>query len=166
MTKRILTVCLLASVVMVGCVNKSAEKNSEAKQLAAEKLITTGIDLAPKLSEVDSIVILFYNDPFGGDAERYTRFYRQFGAGRNDTVLALLKQNLSLPFQKEDTLRKCRSEGKIFCFANSQPVQTVYFTSQSQACHHLYFIHEGRYYYFQPNPQFEASLRRVKLLAK
>jgi hypothetical protein len=127
------------------------------------KLITSGMDLAPALAETDSVAILFYKDPFGGEADRYTRYYTQFNT-TTDSVIGLLKANFADTY-REDTLRKCRSEGKVFCFVKGKPVQTLYFTHQSEACYHVYFIHTGRYYYLPFQKQLESRLRQLKKLA-
>lgn len=162
---RFVFVTAVFSFLFFACGNPESNKGDDNIVKAEEiKLITTGIDLAPALAETDSVVILFYKDPFGGEADRYTRYYTQFNS-TTDSVIGLLKTNLAETF-REDTLRKCRSEGKIFCFAKGKPVQTVYFTHQNEACYHLYFIHTGRYYYLPFLPALEDRLRQLKTLAK
>jgi len=127
-------------------------------------LITTGITLEPGLATADSISILFYKHPFTDDKEQYTRFYTSFQT-TTDTVLALLKENMTLPFT-EDSLRDCRSEGKMFVFSKGKVAQTIYFTTQSAQCTHLYFINTGRYYYFPFQAALQQRLAVLKALAK
>lgn len=158
---RFVLISLLVSTMLVACGHREKEAASNALVNAdAIKLITTGIDLTPALADMDSVAILFYKDPFGGEADRYTRYYTQLNTS-TDSVIGQLKTNLSESF-REDTLRQCRSEGKIFCFVKGKPVQTIYFTHQSEACYHLYFIHTGRYYYFPFHAQLESRLRQLK----
>lgn len=149
------------SLLLFGCGNpQTGERSSSAVNADSVMLITTGIDLAPALAETDSVAILFYKDPFGGEPDRYTRYYTQFNTA-TDSVIRVLKTNLAATY-REDTLRQCRSEGKIFCFVKGKPVQTIYFTHQSEACFHLYFIHTGRYYYLPFDKSLETRLRQLK----
>jgi hypothetical protein len=155
---------LVIMLAAAGCMDTAPDQNTNLSLNSdSVRLITTGIDLTPSLAAVDSIAILFYKDPFGGEADRYTRYYTQYNA-TSDSVIHWLKANMAEPF-KEDTLRQCRSEGKIFCFVNGKPVQTVYFTHQSETCDHLYLIHTGRYYYLPFNQQLESRLKQLKTLA-
>ena len=155
---------LVLLLAMLGCRQPGEEQAQTGRPVAdSVKLILTGTDLTPELLQADSLLVLFYKNPFGDDPDRYTRYYRQYGT-RSDKLIGLLKANLGQPF-REDTLRYCRSEGKIYVFASGKPVQTVYFTAQGEGCHHLYFIHTGRYYYFAPDSALEARLQQVKPLA-
>jgi hypothetical protein len=54
----------------------------------------------------------------------------------------------------------------MYCFRMGRPVQTLYFTSQNQRCNHLYFIHEGRYYYLLPDSTFFKALYEGKRQAR
>lgn len=158
---RFILITVFSSFLLHGCGNpQSGDKSSAATNADSVRLITTGIDLAPALAETDSVAILFYKDPFGGEPDRYTRYYTQFNTA-TDSVIQQLKTNLAETYRK-DTLRQCRSEGKIFCFVKGKPVQTIYFTHQSEACYHLYFIHTGRYYYLPFEKSLEARLRQLK----
>lgn len=127
-------------------------------------LITTGLALEPDLAEADSISVLFYKRPFTDDKEQYTRFYTSYQSG-SDTVIALLRANMAQPFT-EDSLRDCRSEGKMFVFSKGKVAQTIYFTTQSAQCTHLYFINTGRYYYFPYQEALQKRLQVLKKLAK
>ncbi len=127
-------------------------------------LITTGTTLEPRFLEMDSIAVLFYNDPFGGDAERYTRYYKTF-TSNTDSIIGLLQANMAMPFT-EDSLRNCRSEGKMFCFTKGKVIQTVYFNTKQDGCYQMYFINTARYYYFKPMPALVAQLAKVKTLAR
>jgi hypothetical protein len=127
-------------------------------------LITTGTTLEPGFLEMDSIAVLFYHDPFGKDAERYTRYYKTFTSNA-DSIIGLLQANMAQPFT-EDSLRNCRSEGKMYCFSKGKVIQTVYFNTKQEGCYQLYFINTARYYYFKPMPALVAQLAKIKTKAK
>lgn len=111
---RFFLVAVFFSCLFIGCGHSdTGDKGSSVMNADSITLITSGIDLAPALAETDSVAILFYKDPFGGEADRYTRYYTQFNT-TTDSVIQLLKTNLAETY-REDTLRQCRSEGKIFC---------------------------------------------------
>lgn len=141
-----------------------AANNTAATKEDSIVLITTGLALEPGLAEADSVNILFYTNPFTAEKERYTRFYTSYQTAA-DTVLPLLKANLAQPFV-EDTLRDCRSEGKMFVYRKGKVAQTIYFTTQSPACTHLYFINTGRYYYFPFQKALQQRLKVLKTLAR
>lgn len=155
---------LLASIYLLcACQNhQPAQTTVAAKDTTV--LITTGLALEPDVATADSISVLFYTDPFNGDKERYTRYYKSYQTS-SDTAIALLQNNLSQPFT-EDTLRDCRSEGKMFVYSKGKVAQTIYFTTQSAACTHLYFINTGRYYYFSFDKALQQRLQELKKLAR
>jgi hypothetical protein len=151
--------------LLANCNPATAPKQPLAETSADSiTLITTGITLEPRFKEIDSVAVLFYNDPFGDDAERYTRYYKTF-TSNSDSLIGLLQQNMAEPFT-EDSLRNCRSEGKMYCFTKGKVVQTVYFSMQANGCNHLYFINTARYYYFIPMPALVAQLAKVKTVAR
>lgn len=152
------------TLVLYACSNHQPTTATTAESAAPLPLITTGVALEPDLADADSIAVLFYTNPFTADKEQYTRFYTSYTTG-SDTVLALLKQNMAQPFT-EDSLRDCRSEGKMFVYNNGKVAQTIYFTTQSAQCTHLYFINTGRYYYFPFQAALQQRLAVLKALAK
>lgn len=163
--KKFLDYALLLLIVcsLVAC-QSNQPTNAATTAKDSTVLITTGITLEPGLATADSISILFYKHPFTDDKEQYTRFYTSYTTG-SDTVLALLKQNMAQPFT-EDSLRDCRSEGKMFVYNNGKVAQTIYFTTQAPQCTHLYFINTGRYYYFPFQAALQQRLAVLKALAK
>ncbi|QGW27180.1 hypothetical protein [Phnomibacter ginsenosidimutans] len=155
-------------LLMVACLLVACQSNQRTNTATTAKdstvLITTGLGLEPDLAAADSISILFYKHPFTDDKEQYTRFYTSYQT-TTDTVLTLLKENMAQPFT-EDSLRDCRSEGKMFVYSKGKVAQTIYFTTQSAACTHLYFINTGRYYYFPFQAVLQQRLIALKTLAK
>jgi hypothetical protein len=128
-------------------------------------LITKGTQLVPALKQMDSIRVMFYLDPFGPDAERYTRYYTEYLAAAGDSLLPMVARAMDQAFVPSDTVRNCRSEGKMYGYKNGKVAQVLYFTHQNEACTHVYFIHEARFYYFglpnelyQKLQQLEASV--------
>lgn len=158
------TIIALLVLVMglLSCRSNNSRQQQQAAQSSSDSLIliTTGTQLVPAFSSVDSLLFMFYHDPYGKDSTRYTRYYRQIGSA-DSSVTSVLMDILATPF-REDSLRACRSEGKLYCFAKGRPVQTIYFSRQNDQCLHLYFIHEARYYYFKPNNAWYALLDSMK----
>lgn len=152
-------------VVVAAACQQTAAPPTTTAAVPDVQPITQAAQLVPALATTDSALFIFYDNPYEGDAERYTRYYKQAGS-RADSALQIVKQALAIPFVMQDSLRSCRSEGKIFCFAAGRPVQTLYFSRQSAACTHVYLIHEGRYYYWQPSNAFFKSLDAMKRLAR
>ncbi|HSC54852.1 MAG TPA: hypothetical protein VLC98_14565 [Phnomibacter sp.] len=151
-------------VLLNSCIEKSQDGKPKPAKTDSIDLITTGTKLVPAFAQMDSIAILFYKDPFGADEERYTRYYTLF-TSHTDSVIGRVQQNMDLPFT-EDSLRNCRSEGKMYCFSKGKVVQTVYFNTLQQNCTQLYFIHEGRYYYFKPLQSLILQLASLKKQAR
>jgi hypothetical protein len=156
----------IAIVLLLENCNPAAEPKQPSLEATADTitLITTGTTLEPRFLEMDSVAVLFYNDPFGEDAERYTRYYKTF-TSNNDSIIDLLKANMAETFT-EDSLRNCRSEGKMYCFSKGKVIQTVYFNTRQNGCLQLYFINTARYYYFRPMPALVEQLAKVKSMAK
>jgi len=156
----------IALVFLLANCNPATAPKQPSEEATADTitLITTGTTLEPRFLIMDSIAVLFYNDPFGGDAERYTRYYKTF-LSNSDSIIGFLQANMALPFT-EDSLRSCRSEGKVFCFSKGKVIQTVYFNKKKEGCYQLYFINTGRYFYFKPMPALVAQLAKVKTMAK
>jgi len=161
---KIFLVSLIVAVSVSGCQPAASPKEQLATVADSITLITTGTTLEPRFKEMDSVSVLFYNDPFGADSDRYTRYYKTF-TSNSDSLIDLLQANMAEPFT-EDSLRNCRSEGKMYCFGKGKVIQTVYFNTKQDGCIQLYFIHTARYYYFKPLPALVTQLAKVKTLAK
>ena len=104
------------------------------------------MQLDERLSGADSLVFIFYNDPHGKDSLRYTRFYRQY-ATIDSALIQFVKANLLDSTTRFEKIKKCHSEGKIWCFKKGEIFQTIYFSSFSEDCSFLYIIRDGQFYY-------------------
>lgn len=133
--------------VAICCKNPSDTKTKDTIQFKAD---STAYSLDQRLKEVDSLVIVFYKDPYGPDSLRYTRYYKQVGVVGGFEVF---KSQLSSFYIKQD-LRKCRSEGKIWCFIKGKVFQTIYFSTRCDDCCFTYLIKDGDFYYSTINPAF------------
>lgn len=117
------------------------------KQPRKNEMAATALDLDQRLKAADSLVVVFYKDPYGEDALRYTRYYTQISV--TDTfAIAILKQQLAQPYTKEQNRRKCRGEGKIGCYTKAKIFQTLYFSTFCDTkCCYVYLIKNGNFYY-------------------
>ncbi len=156
-------ILLAFTITVFACKNEKNGAN-ENEQLPSGFQAVTLATIEPRLQQFDSLAALIYKDPFGGEAERYTRYYR-LKALTDSSNLAIVNNQLQEPFVKSDTLRECRSEGKIHVFAGGKIKQTIYFATAPQACRHVYIIHEGFYYYMPMQPAFDSAFRQWKTTA-
>jgi len=132
---------LFASAVsLYSCKNNEAEKRTPGQQ------IVTALDVDARLKQADSLVVVFYNDPYGEDSLRYTRYYKQVSVIDAGTIEILQKQ-LSSEFNMREKRNACRGEGKIWCFTNGKIFQTLYFSTRCEDCCYLYLIKDGNFYY-------------------
>ena len=154
---------LAITLTAFACNNETKTVTKTAPSADDNQAVTlAGVE--PRLQEFDSLAALIYKDPFGGEAERYTRYYR-LKALTDSSNLAIVNNQLKEPFVKSDTLRECRSEGKIHVFDDGKIKQTIYFATEPQACRHVYIIHEGFYYYMPMQPAFDSAFRQWKTTA-
>lgn len=149
---------------VVACMSCSdpAKKNSEANSFVTA---TNGIELDIRLNKADSLVFVFYKDPFGNDSLRYTRYYTHY-ATTDSTNISLLLQNLKKPFTKLEKVKNCRSEGKIWCYTNAGIFQTVYFSTRCDACCFIYIIKDGFFFYMKLDGPLANRLISLKTLSK
>src|SRR5688572_30685535 len=94
------------------------------KPVEGKASIENGISLDNRFEQTDSIVIVFYKDPFGGDSLRYTRYYTQVTSTGMEDIAIMLEQ-LKINFQQEAKRGNCRNEGKIWCFTRGKVFQTL-----------------------------------------
>lgn len=154
---------LLWLLISIGCSEASNNGNEQQVAQVRPVQVSNGLQLEPALQQLDSIRIFFYLRPFTDHAELYTRYY-QTSLSQQDTLLTMVSMAIQQPFQ-EDTLRNCRSEGKIFCYRNGKVAQVLYFSKQHKGCTHLYMIHTGRYYYFPLPAYLYEALMNMKAAA-
>lgn len=120
----------------------------------------TGILLDERLSMADSLVVVFYKDPYGQDSLRYTRYYTQSSVIDSLSLTQLNLQTKELFTASEK--RSCRNEGKVWCFTKGKIFQTLYFSTQCNFCCYVYLIKDGIFFYSRILPSFADWLRVQK----
>lgn len=123
------------------------------------------LDVDERLKAADSLVVVFYKDPYGADSLRYTRYYTQVSIVGSDAI-ALLQQQLKEKAEKLEEYRKCRGGGKIWCYWKGKIFQTVYFSNRCDDCCHVYIIKDGFYYYTSILQSFVTWLESAKVLSE
>jgi hypothetical protein len=153
--------CLLIILSYISC------KTPAKKQEAANPFLTAtnGIELESRFLTADSLVFVFYKDPYGDDSLRYTRYYTQMST-TDSNYIKLLLQNFAKPFEKFEKVKKCRSEGKIWCYSKGKIFQTVSFATRCNDCCFVYFIKDGYFFYTALDTALANSLSFIKPLAK
>ena len=148
---------IILAVGILSC-KQPSQKNSSVVA------VQTGLTLDERLNALDSMVVVFYNDPFGPDSLRYTRFYKQLSL--TDTMnIQALKQQLQKTFDGPKERVNCRGEGKIWCFSKGKIFQTLYFSTQCDDCCFIYLIKDGNFYYSKTDEAFMRWLFSIKPMA-
>lgn len=142
----------------------SCNDNNPKKQKETGLPASTAIELDTRLKDADSLVVVFYKDPYGEDSLRYTRYYTQVSI-TNDQGLATLQKDLEQTFSGQEKKRNCRSEGKIWCFVKGKVFQTIYFSTRCDDCCYLYLIKDGNFYYSPITADMTAWLAGLKPLS-
>ncbi|HMP92782.1 MAG TPA: hypothetical protein PKD90_07920 [Phnomibacter sp.] len=130
--------------------------------------ISSGLAVAPNLSQADSMQLIYYMNPYGKDSLRYTRFFT-FVATADTLLASQIKQALEAPVASSLEKKKCRDEGKIFLFRkDGQELKTLYFAKEPRAgdCRALYFIHNGTFYYVPITEALTNTLAAYQKIAK
>jgi hypothetical protein len=145
------SISVLLMILFFACNNETQVPEPESPAYATR----TGWDIEPSFENIDSLQILYFDNPYG-DSLKYTRFFSFYNT--SDTVLVnALKQQTHLVYQQRSNVDTCRSQGKIFLFKDEQPVKTLYFSGNCPACCVVYFIKDGNFYYMG----FDENLRRL-----
>ena len=126
---------------------------------------TTILMLDERLNHIDSLVFVFYKDPLGNDSLRYTRFYTQYSTTETKDI-NILKNEINQPTERFEKVKKCRSQGKIWCFKKGEIFQTLYFSDFGGDCTFMFFIKNGQFYYCPLKTDFIETIRNLKLLSK
>jgi len=134
-------------VSFCACKNNEAEKKTVAQQAI------TALDVDRRLKQADSLVVVFYNDPYGEDSLRYTRYYKQVSV-IDASAIEVIQKQLSSEFKMQEKRNACRGEGKIWCFTNGKIFQTLYFSTRCEDCCYLYLIKDGNFYYTRISSSF------------
>lgn len=146
---------IIVFFLIAGSISCQNPIDTKTKDRIQHKTDSTAYILDQRLKQVDSLVLVFYKDPYGRDSLRYTRYYKQVGVVGG---LEAFKAQLSAVYTKQG-LRKCRSEGKIWCFAKGKVYQTIYFSTFCNDCCFTYLIRDGDLYYSTINTAFVEWLR-------
>jgi hypothetical protein len=156
---------MIAAVIFLSACTYDKKENGQSVESTIAIVPKTGFELDGRFSEMDSAVFVFYDDPFGSDSLRYTRFYKQHGTSA-DSLIGPLAQALKLPFAKFEKVKPCRAEGKVWLFAKGKIFQTVYFSRGHGACSFMYVIKDGFFYYMDIQQPMIDQLAIIKPLAK
>lgn len=159
--KIIIIIFGITAFTCISC-NDPGNKKSEANSFLRA---TNGIELDARLNTADSLVFVFYKNPFTSDSLRYTRYYTQY-ATTDTTNISLLLQNLKAPFTKLEKVKNCRSEGKVWCYAKGRIFQTIYFSTRCDNCCFIYIIRDGFFFYMNLDKSLTNRLTELKLLSK
>ena len=160
-SKNIFFISLLISLGLVNCSAPTKRQEDANPFLKA----TTGVEMDSRFLKADSLIVVFYKDPYGDDSLRYTRYYTKLAT--TDTAnVALLLTNLSKPFTKFEQVKQCRSEGKIWCYSQGSIFQTVSFSTRCNDCCFVYFIKDGYFFYTPLDSSFAQRLAVLKSLSK
>jgi hypothetical protein len=120
----------------------------------------TGLGFQPAIKSADSVQVIFYTNP-DGDPKRYTRYYTLVNLS-DSLHIKTLKASIDKSFERLESVKSCRSEGKFFFFSKGNPVQTIYFSNRGDSCNHLYFIADGWFYYMPMDSTTAQNLKDLK----
>jgi len=157
-SKNIIFICLLITLGFVYC-STPAKKQADTNPFLTA---TTAVELDARFLAADSLVVVFYKDPYGADSLRYTRYYTKLSTIDTNNV-ALLLQNLSKPFAKFEKVKNCRSEGKVWCYSKGRIFQTVSFSTRCTDCCFVYFIKDGYFFYTPLDTALSKKLAVLKV---
>jgi hypothetical protein len=143
----------------------SCNDNNTAKPERKESVSVTANDLDERLKTVDSLVVVFYKNPYGVDSLRYTRFYTQVSV-TDTSGTGMLKQQLAVAVTRQEKRNSCRGEGKIWCFTKGKIFQTLYFSTRCDDCCYVYLIRDGNFYYSRISSSMTSWLAGLKPLSK
>lgn len=147
---------------VVACKQPGSNK-PETKSGKSSLTAVTAFGLDERFELADSIVVVFYKDPYGPDSLRYTRYYTQASL-TDEASIKNLKKQLGERYAREEK-RTCRGEGKIWCFSKGKIFQTVYFSTKCNDCCYLYLIKDGNFYYSKTTTAFVEWLNAMKQTA-
>ena len=159
---RILTL-IIGSFIFISCNDQKPHQKNDPP-LADEAKVSSAFDLEPQFASIDSMQVLYFDDPYG-DSLRYTRFFRFVNTG-DSILLNEIKSHLQHPYEVKASTDTCRSEGKIYLLAKGEPVKTIYFSTRCPGCCYTYFIKDGNFYYFDLNESLRERLSGLKKSAK
>lgn len=154
------TALFLMAVTALFCCTPKKESRDKEEIKEAYKVL----ELDKRFALADSIVFVFFNDPFTADSIQYTRFYKQYPTTGTAGIKSLLTA-LDKPFVKHEKPRPCRNEGKAWIFSKNKIFQTVYFGWSKDNCAFIYMIKDGFFYYAGIDSPFITTLINYKAKA-
>ena len=162
----------LLIIVTIGLVACNQRKQNNTTPIAITKTVedmytpnSTILMLDERLNNVDSVVFVFYKDPLGKDSLRYTRYYTQYSTSKT-ADFDIIKAQVKLPTERLEKVRKCRSQGKVWCYTKGEIFQTLYFSDFGGECSFMFFIKNGLFYYSNLTASFKQSVIELKKLSK
>lgn len=156
---------LIFGIVLVSVLSCNQPVKQNKEETNSFLTAVNGIQLDPRLSHADSLVFVFYKDPYGQDSLRYTRYYTQYATTDSNNISPLL-HNLEQPFTKMEKVKNCRSEGKVWCYTKGAIFQTVYFSTRCNECCFIYLIRDGFFFYMPLDKLLSDQLGELKRLSK
>lgn len=154
------------SVLFWACT--SQQDNSNADPIQQEEIVISSFDIFPELKNIDSIEIIYYDNPYGDDSLKYARYYTYVAT--NDTGFSAdLKTMLGEEPIKSTVLKPCRSEGKLYTYGEKgKEIKTIFFAlnNPDSTCNRFYYIHNGIYYSYSSNYPLTNFIEKQKLNAK
>lgn len=151
-----LGIVLVIAAFLNSCISDGTKKKDKV-----ESVTDTSLDLDERLKTADSLVIVFYKDPYGEDSLRYTRYYTQISI-TDTSGIGILQKQLAQQYTREENRRRCRGDGKVWCFTKGKIFQTLYFSTPcDNKCCYVYLIKDGFFYY---TPISQAMLTWLKSL--
>jgi hypothetical protein len=135
----------------------------EKKETGVKNHSVSAFDLDAGFAFVDSLQVLFFNDPYG-DSLRYTRFFSRLDVNDSSSIKTI-KEQLRQPYVVKPGADTCRSEGKIYLYRHAEPVKTIYFSTKCPDCCYVYFIKDGSFYYLQIFSGFISFINNGRRLA-
>lgn len=158
-------IIVLIALVTWRCNDEAKEKETaQVSNTDQTRLLNSGIDIEPALLDVDSIEVIYYDDP-NGDSLRYSRFF-SFTTHTDTAFIQPVLRTFQQQFTQYGQALKCRSEGKMFLHKSEVPVKTIYFSSGADSCSYLYFIKNGNFFYFPLPREIKGLLSSDKKNAR
>lgn len=149
--------CLL--IVIFVCCNCNLDETSKKPALTDE--VGSLLQLDKRIMSTDSVVLVFFDDPFMQDSLRYTRFFRQYST-TSATDVKIIMDALKGNFEKRERPLPCRNEGKAWLFSQSKIFQTIYFAWNKNNCAFIYLIKDGFFYYTSISTPLVNALAEYK----
>ncbi len=144
--------------LLAACHSPSRQKQ-QATVNPVQDSLPGALAMDERMASADSLVMVWYDDPFTKDSLQYARYYQQLSTTRPDEI-SLFTEQLRQPVQTAEKPLPCRNEGKIWMFSRGKILQTVYFAYTKPGCTFLFFIKDGIFCYLEPSSSLMDLLRQ------